>query len=181
MDLFFALPEWSVKPAIAAVCLGLIAAFGVVWRRLTPRALPEEVRAAPMVIGCGMLLVVCGLLLVWLGIAQSVQEGTSSTEWLGLILTLLGLGGTILWFQRGAIVTYDDRGVAPRGQVRRSWNGIRVRLATFGPGVVIHFPDRRPLGIAAGSDGLEAFLIRAFEAGVPGAEQLVRRVPESAA
>lgn len=177
MDFFRALPAWSVQLVFAAICIAILGAVGAIWKRVSPRAGPGEVRAAPTVIGSAMLAVFCGLLVGWLGTVQREWAGESPEVWLGSALICLGLGATILWFQRGAIITYDDHGVTPRGQERRPWHTLRVREATMGPGLVIKFRDRRPLGLAAGSDGLEPFLIKAFELNVPGTETLVRRAP----
>jgi hypothetical protein len=165
-----------IKLAIAALVVGVLAAATWLFRLISKPAPLGEVRGSPSTMGCGVLALAMAIVVCALGASGRAWESDQLVPWL---LTLLGFGlpGVwMIWSQRGVKLSYDASGVRRRSGEWCCWRDIqRLRQPWGGPGVVVVFAKGRSLGMTPDTNGLADFLFAALDAGVPGADQFVKR------
>ncbi len=170
------LPEWAIRPLVAALVLGVLFLGGWIFSNLwKPR--DGEVRGSSMMFGCGILLLVWVAVMLPVGLfASDLTAPGQLAPWLCLILVPLALGALIIWSQYGVLARFDASGVIYRRLNGRTeavrWSDFtRVRRGgALWSGAVFEQRTGRPFLLSSYSVGAGNLMVAAREAGVRGIE-----------
>lgn len=178
-------PAWIGPLLVGGLVFGILGVATAVFRAFA-RPAPGEVTGSGLLFGCGVLCLAWTLGALALGLF-AIPNILTSNQFVPYLL-LVGVPGVSAWLcvptQLGVVSRFDTSGVRFR-RITGKWEeaawsdfvSVKQGDGATWSGAVFKLRRRRPFLLSSDSAGAVDLMVAALDAGVPGAETMVRREP----